>query len=454
MYYLYTHLHFLLTANVTLPSRYNKTSGNNGSLFGAPTAVPTDGSRTPKQYKKKDRRLPTKRFNSAGDQSEPDSDMDGCSDGELNHDEFNGQKFLIEDLSNDVSLIEATGIVDSVYDLVRQSDEKTNIPTIPPTKQASSSNTNNNNGTLSQKYDQVTLHVQQTLEDSVCINESLYDLVGRINAGEDEEIPITEEPPQPSMTDTQDLYEPIQEAPPLSSSVSKTSIKNEPLPSVPPANLTSQSSELYEPIVEAAPVGGVMYEAIERDDELKEADSSDDETVPLPVSGPPLPLRGQPSVTTPPLPPRIGQEMYDNPPLIPPKNQPIEEDEFYGNAPSLPVKPNSPMSSPGHPKPIVPPPMRSIKQPVPTPRTNKPRISEKTGEDEIYDDTVPLPLPPGEELYDDIEGTLMSTKDMERDTKVLEDEVIKENDRKEENETVKEDNRPTAGKRERERENL
>lgn len=383
----------------SLPNRYNKLGGN-ASQLSMPTAV--QASHVPKQYKKKDRRMPTKRFNSAASSGDELSGND--TEGELDPTEFDQPPELSLSLPQSI---------EGVYDLVKS-----------PETVETSSNTNNNNKTEPVTYDSVKVETSDelllgsNLTKSVCINESLYDLVGRINAGEGETI-LGE---KSDMTASTELYEPIGNNESNSVVATKLPIRSQPLPQAPPS---TEPKQLYDVIQEPG-MGGVMYEDIDRQNELKEAESSDEETVPLP---PRLVPTGKP----PPIPPRQGeeyvtsnevqQETYNNVPTLPSKALLQEDQEMYDNAPSLPLKglphkeqttpPNLAYNSISMPSPHEdqemydnapslplkqsPPklPQRSPRSPVPTPRTRKSSKSSNAScdikpvmEDEIYDDIV------------------------------------------------------------------
>ena len=396
-------LSLFLPAPQSLPGRYNKMGGKASSLEMPSVVEPTN--RTPKQYRKKDRRLPTKRFNSAmvadSDEGSP-VDSDTGADGQLDPNEFTN--------TNNNSMTSPTDPLspaEPLYDLVTQA----NI------QEDSSKATTTSNSLLPPrdigKNRAVSLNSvgeNRNLKDSVCLNESLYDLVGRINAGEDES-GATESTKKEEIIETQELYEPVAEVPldkgPPTPSKAKISI--------PPATSQQFTEQLYDSVDEVN-IGskdtGVMYEDVDREPGLKEAESSDDdddERVPLPSSSVPQSLSPPP-----PLPPRAGEEMYDNAPALPPKqtdtsntnndDEPPDSEDFYGNSSissgaPLRISVPSPLPSPSRP-------------PKPLPRTIDPNKST----DATTSDTSGIATNNdigseeyGEELYDDIQGVLQSS---------------------------------------------
>ena len=419
----FRRIHFIAaTVSTTLPSRYSKMSGN-ASQLEIPSAA-MEPSRTPKQYKKKDRRPPTKRFNSAASDDHSGLDDDD-TEGELDPTEFDQPSMFSSD---------SFPPIEGTYDLIRANQEEV------------SHNMNNNNKT-EPNYD-VVVRVEtkddevfqpRNIGESVCINESLYDLVGRINAGEEENKETQENNESNDCKNQTELYEPVDTTNQIIHS-KPPSIQNQPLPKVPTSDMVSK--ELYDFIPDNSPVGGVTYEDIDRQTDIKEADSSDDESVPIPsamlcnggvpppvpqrngnMSGaPPIPMKGVPLQeqetydNAPSLPvkgaPLQEQETYDNAPSLPVKGAPLQEQETYDNAPSLPVKgahlqeqetydnaPSLPLKGHTEATPTkIPPTIPKFPVPVPRKRTNiksqsvdaahNQTVDEFSANDEIYDDIV------------------------------------------------------------------
>ena len=433
------------TPKGSLPSRYNKLGGNALDLE-TPKAVPMSDSQKPKMYKKKERRLPTKRFNNLDDGqeeeefSEDDKLEDDAMDGELD-------AHRLDKVSSEVSITLnslSTSETDSIYVLAGQTEERPRV---------TSPNSNNNNG-------------REPFSSSVNVHESLYDLVGRINAGEEETKTkkLTETVKSGGTVDSapqqdfyeiilqdqqdQDVYEPMSEPnSPMTTPIHKVTTPNhkkdspDPCHSLPPVLHQSTSLgfrpvipkqpslDLYEPIDNPV-VEGVLYEEIEQSNEcLLESDSSDEEDqnlgrrdgvrvtsskpVPLPrvlrssLPSPPCQHRDSreessrmvhntpPSLPLrPPLPLLPKEELavtYGNAPslcILSPSPTDISEQkddlQFYDNAPSLPPKPSgSTPTSPTHKT------QRILKSPVPTPRnilTSEPAMDSES----IYDDAVSL----------------------------------------------------------------
>lgn len=390
--------------------------GGKASSLEMPSAVESSSSRTPKQYKKKDRRLPTKRFAS---DSVVDSDdgsgieSDTAVDGQLDPSEFANPSISI----NDSVTSPTSPPSEPLYDLITQENiqnDKNRPVTTSSTSllspQHSEGHRKSNGGSFNSSDD------SRNLKDSVSLNESLYDLVGRINAGEDgggASVPPTIN----QAAEPQELYEPIADTPLIKGPASPT---RRPVPI---------SEQLYDSVNEGGGenMGGDMYEDVDRGPELKEAESSDDdERVLLPPSK--IPNSGSPP---PPLPPRAGEEMYDNAPTLPPKNtnssslgdeDPPDSEEFYGNTTSTAVR------------------MTELSYPVSPSRPPKP-LPRSTGSTSSTANDEQLPVTPaaesaeyGEELYDDIEGAMQSSsgsnlvkeeeEGREKETKTHEEEVV------------------------------
>ena len=397
-----------------------------------PSAVLNDDGHMPKSYKKKDRRLPTKRFNPVSrkddeDEVSEDEGTNGDLDGELDAQKFEEQPSELSLTINSVKKPKNEGI----YDLAESTDR-------PP--RVTSPNSNNNNGSDSSS-------------SLVNLSDSLYDLVGKINAGDhsnnDQE--FYEVIQQNSIE--QDVYEPIIEPsspmhvttparvtppPPVSMSLPNSNVlaNNKMtktsslgfLPSIP----NEPSLDLYEPMADMEHQQ-VLYEEIPGIQGSIIDSGSDSEEECIQDSKPPIPATLPPPI---PGPRRLtkgaedeGDVYYDNAPILPlkvpsrspspiPSTCPIEQDDecyygnapslkvpsrspspipstcsieqddesYYGNAPSLPQKPKSPnrMSSPDVSQ-------RNIKSPIPTPRKiskQKDDPEDNEGHDEIYDDTI------------------------------------------------------------------
>lgn len=404
----------------TLPSRYAKFGGDAIDLE-TPSVVPVSPNRTPKMYKKKDRRMPTKRFNPLANEDEDiSSDFDSDKGGELDP---------MRDLDDTSPIEESSSITvdhvkhmkdplnqEGIYDLARQpigntSSVHTNL---------TSPNSNNNNGTVVDSIPRNNMHspelIKRVCGSDVDIHESLYDLVGRINAGDDshvnhnvgDQITKLTEPAQdvyePINENPQDVYEPIEEVPlPINNSqtLSKSiqlnkSVVKEPLPSTP--NLTHQSSEVYETLDNPP----VMYEEVDRNDCIEEAVSSDDEDTPISCL-PPLPLRKEKDVSQT-KEEEVNEEYIDVPKIV------EDENSFYDNAPTLPPKPKgSPNPSPNrktsYPNGGTP------KSPVPTPRTLPINSLTSTEAPDKYDDTIAMTPTQEDELYDDIVSVLKTNNE-------------------------------------------
>ncbi len=391
-------VYFVLAKGTSsLPNRYNKMGGKALDLD-TPSAVSNADSHTPKSYKKKDRRLPTKRFNTVGkkedlDDADDDDDDDDDDDGLNGGGDLDGEldmKRFEREPSEECSLSKSSvnkAKNEAIYDLAEQTEEKTRV---------TSPNSNNNNGSDT-----------SSLANA---DNSLYDLVGKINAGEDEsdikEQEVYEVIKQESIE--QDVYEPIISQPSSPVHVKTPTNVAMSLPNsnaFPEHNKLSKASSLgllppipHEPSLD-------LYEAMENPEEHQQvlyeeiigntndiiidsgSDTEDDDCVPLP---PPIPK-----------PRRLTNEeniLYDNAPVLPIKVlsrstsplPPMEQDDdsYYGNAPSLPQKPISNKISP-------PSEIRNIKSPIPTPRKiskvgrqEEDSDSESLENQDIYDDTI------------------------------------------------------------------
>ena len=333
-------------SNASLPNRYNKMGGKALDLQ-TPTAVPTSDGHTPKMYKKKEKRLLTKRFNTVSgkdnddDKEEPSEDNymgmdDGVMDGEMDI-----KKFETYSPEMSIALPKEGEEEDGMYDIAQLVKEKPRV---------TSPNSNNNNG-----------------RDTSAINvhESLYDLVGRINAGEepksDAVIPENQQFYE-VLPGEQDMYEPMSDPPtpshpsslpPCSMSLPNNSRsmmhgKTLSLGFLPPIP-HQPSLDLYEPI---AADNLALYEEIElKRDNVVDSDSSDDEVA---ASN----HMTTPTLVAPPVPrPRRLTKDGEEPPPIPPFKDPADshfplpignhgDDGYYGNAPTLPLKTPSRSPSP------------------------------------------------------------------------------------------------------------
>lgn len=363
--------------------------GGRAAHLSAPSALPSEPRKTPKQYKKKDRRLPTKRFSSTGDyDTGPDSDdnegMGLSSDGQLS------RELLPQ------SLPTITHSVEGIYDLVSSMDNNNDTLSSPTQTLSATTLSPPTSGRVRNSSD--VSFEGSNLQTSVCINESLYDLVGRINAGEDIEQQELYEPVNEQLQ--QELYEPIDNPDSKSPPPSNTPK----LPPPPPLPYANTQDQLYESISEPhpqtdnAPIG-VMYEDVERSNDLKEADSSDDDdTIPLPSN----------LLPPPPLPPRVGEEMYDNAPSLPTKGAKLEvggggDESYYGNVGNSPSPRRPPSSNQVR--------QGELKAPKPLPRTNigptqsnsPPLPTNNNSLSVNNNDTVE---DPDQELYDDIQVVL------------------------------------------------
>jgi hypothetical protein len=326
--------------SATLPSRYNK-----DGAFDMPSAVDVSPSHFPKQYKKKDRRLPTKRFN--------DDDPDGTDD---NVDQEH------KDMDKDMRTTSEIPTIEGVYDLATNSNSNSYLE----------SNTNNNNGASSHEKDIDKLGAT-TLGGSACINESLYDLVGMINAGDDDD-------GDNAVSKSLDVYEPIDGEYKRTSSKSVSStkslnIQSLPLPQVPQAPKEQTNLQLYEDIPAASPV---MYEDVERQDGINEADSSDEED----SNVPPLTITS----VLPKIPPKNIYDSADDVLLVagsPPSCDDIQEIEIYGNASILPLIPSSSSKTPTENVTVNKPP-----KPAPRVKVNTKVDYETEVQEETYDDVI------------------------------------------------------------------
>ena len=441
----------------SLPGRYNKMGGKASSLEMPTVVEPTN--RTPKQYRKKDRRLPTKRFNTASvtdsDEGSP-IDSDTGADGQLDPNEFNNSCI-------DTSITSPTSpppSAEPLYDLVTQANIQEDSDR-PVTTSTNSLLPPRDVGNRSVSLNSVGEN--RNLKDSTCLNESLYDLVGRINAGEDEG-GAPEPTKKEEETETQELYEPIADVPldkgPPTPSRAKTSV-----PPPPPTTSQQCTEELYDSVDEVnidSKDTGVMYEDVDRESGLKEAESSDDdddERVPLPSSSLPQILSPPP-----PLPPRAGEEMYDNAPTLPPKqtdtsnknddDEPPDSEDYYGNSSNsnsapLRIPVPSPLPSPSRP-------------PKPLPRTIDPntRYSANGTNGVTAAATGDIGAEEyGEELYDDIQGVLQSSsgsdvlREEEKEKREEEREIQREEIKREvEGETKREEKEEGRQKEEEEEE--
>ena len=364
--------------------------------------------------------MPTKRFNTMANEDEDiSSDFDSDKGGELDPmRDLDDTSPIDEDSSITVDHVKHTKDPlnqEGIYDLARQpigntSSVHTNL---------TSPNSNNNNGTVN-TIPRNDMHSPKLMKrvggSDVDIHESLYDLVGRINAGDDshvnhnvgEQITKLTEPAQdvyePINENPQDVYEPIEEVPLLvnnSQTLSKSiqsnkSVVKEPLPSTP--NLTHQSSEFYESLDNPP----VMYEEVDRNDSIEEAVSSDDEDTPISCL-PPLPLRKEKDVSQT-KEEEVKEEYIDVPKIV------EDENSFYDNAPTLPPKPNgsrkpSPNRKTSYPNGGI------SKSPVPTPRTLPINSLTSTEVSDKYDDTVAMTPTQEDELYDDIVSVLKTNNE-------------------------------------------
>lgn len=417
--------------NSTLPSRYNKIGGKATDLA-TPTAVNTNKDHMPKMYKKKDRRLPTKRFNTTNDNDDGEDDDDITDDEILDVDgtidgQTDMQKFQLHQQQSEMSLsMSIVSKEDSIYVLAGSTDGK------PPPPRVTSPNTNNNNGGTNSKASSV-----------VDIHESLYDLVGRINAGEDKfSNNVEDDLKQRNMYDEiqrqpsveQDVYEPMTNdqglspdrdpspthsskplpikynAPTSTTSLQRTSLGN--LPPIPDRPV----GEIYEQLDEPTNQPLALYDEIERKNNLVHAsDSSGDESDSPPPIPPPIPKPRSNTKSdaneldvyydnTPTLPVKLPSRSPSPLPPLPPR--PLNDDnddEYYGNAPLLPSKPNSPSPPPPSMTSTTIDDNRPLKSPVPTPRVKLSNsemgpiyddcvvtVPSASGNEAIYDDTVAM----------------------------------------------------------------
>lgn len=422
------------------------------SELALPASVPTRF--VPKQYQPKVKRQVTRRHNDDSDvsgvESGDDDDSDGLLDsGELDPSEFSKKHPTAESFEQSCVVNQSDGqpcspnIHEALYDVAGLPEGVTPSDQRP-------GNSNNNNGGVEPLDNYEPMDKPCTLRPAVTdsstnIHESLYDLVGKINAGEMDNQPaqngahcrtqslvtspvhgrnnssssslsMSSQPPL-----QQDFYEPIQEH--VNGSVA-SSIKNQPLPPVPQATATqslppqSLSSpppgDVYEAIGSISPPPLNLYEEIEKSDSrLSEAMSSDDESPrhQLSAANPAIPPK-----SSPPLPPREDKAIAPPPPALPPRNDDSLQTE-YGNAPSLPAK--EVMISPSKP-PLRPPlvyvggggnPSLSEVSPLVYDEVPDNSISNNgDAEGDIYDDATSMSAPSAqttstaidqEDIYDD-----------------------------------------------------
>ena len=370
-----------------------------------PEAAVVDSKHNPKMYRKKDRRMPTKRFQAnVDDVGSGSSDTDSEElklaglDGELDGTEYDAVPIspLDDDQNESLYALAGTSENDAVSPLNNNSS--------PPPRDARLS------------------------QSSTDVHESLYDLVAMINADGNTSEPTPNKPPivpqdtyeeMASPPPQEETYEAI-DAPPSPSLLSQ-SVKTLPLPSIPPSSTTTSSSnaqtDLYEEL--DTPADSNLYEDIDKSERVEEAVSDEEGDIPIrtPAPGPPVPSRD----SGPPLPPKDSTP----PPIIPPRSTPAPEEQT--NVPTLPPKPEEtptlPYRSPseiptnsssgeasGSPKKKA-----DGREPaaLPAPAEN---TDDQEGED-IYDDTAVIKHPeqahsqdnaPQEEgeVYDDIEGVM------------------------------------------------
>ena len=403
-----------------------------------PEAVEVNSKHTPKMYQKKDRRMPTKRFQAKVDDlgsgsSDTDSEelklADGGLDGELDATEYD--PVPTSPLDDDQH--------ESLYDLAGTSENDVVSPL------------NNNSSPLPRDA-----RLSQA-SSSTDVHESLYDLVAMINADENTSetttTTTTTTPSKPPVV-PQDTYEemgspPPQDetyeaidAPPPSPSLLSQSVKTLPLPSIPPPSTTASSSNAQSDIYEEldTPADSNLYEDIDKSGRVEEAVSDEEGDIPVrtPAPGPPVPSRDP----GPPLPPKDSSP----PPIIPPRSAPAPEQQ--NNAPTLPPKPEDTPTSPYRAPPEAPANSSSGEasdSPKKTADGREPALAapadEQEGED-IYDDTLAVTKPPEQvhsqdnsqqeeegEVYDDIEGVMQQnivrtdSKEKEEDRKEPEVEI-------------------------------
>ncbi len=318
-----------------------------------PTAVPTLDGHTPKMYKKKEKRLLTKRFNTVSgkdnnDEEEPSEDDylgmdDGVMDGEMDMKKF-------ETYSPEMSITlpktpqeRGEEEEEGTYDIAQLITDKPRV---------TSPNSNNNNGSDT---------------SAISLHDSLYDLVGRINAGEEEAKSDSVIPESQQfyevLPEEQDVYEPISDPPtpthlpspptccsmslPTSRPMMHNSGKTLSLGFLPPIPI-QPSLDLYEPI---AADDLVLYEEIElKRDNIVDSDSSDDEVaasnhVATPtLVAPPVPRPRRLTKDGEDLPPILLKSPTDSHFPLPIGNH--NDDGYYGNAPILPLKTPSRSPSP------------------------------------------------------------------------------------------------------------
>ena len=298
--------------SVSIPSRYVNKKQPSVPDFAAPTAV--DSKHTPNVYKKKDRRMPTKRFVTASSDDEEEEEV-----GLRGHEVSTTGEMLRESHMNNVSELSIS---------------------LPPPTQTQTNANNNNGGTSSLSpgpgSNQYEAMSSSHNDDVVDIHESLYDLVGRINAESDskESTPpidtpskkvtsANEEAATNEVTDPSQgcLYEEFEDTPVISAPALKSN-----LPSASNApGFQNQPSVMYDEIgPTSTDAGGLdFYEVVDStaNDNRVSSDVSDEEEY-LSAAPPALPARNK--LTKPP---------EDGP------------EEYYGNAPPLPPKSDSGSSS-------------------------------------------------------------------------------------------------------------
>lgn len=376
-----------------------------------PEAV--ESSNTPKMYKKKDRRMPTKRF------QEPSSVDDGClnssdsdididkmladEDGELYRGEYDQVPSTMDDDNDDDNNILQH---ESLYDLVGSADA--DAETIPIA--------NSNTVTSPPPIDR---RVSQASSNAPDVHESLYDLVAMINADDSngETIPAgsiqdsAPNPPPPGGT-----YELVQPTPPAvetyepvaspSSSILSQSVKGLPLPIIPSSEESSAHAVVYEELdshstAAAAAAAVNLYEDIDKRDRVEEADSDEEEAAKkphTPAPGPPLPSRN----AGPPLPPKVPECDDTPPPSLPPRTVPESVSQQQTDAPFLPPKPDQ-TSAEFRLPPTVPTttPSSSLPSGETSPSPGSRKKNPSTDQATLVDESVPE----GEDVYDDIQGT-------------------------------------------------
>ena len=379
-----------------------------------PETAAVDTRWNPKQYRKKERRQPTRRFNEVIGSEEraltSDSDLEepkSC-DGELDPTEFDRVPVPTSPTSDE-----------GLYTLASSMDDHVS----PSLGNRSATTCNSTNHKLSHP----DLRNKRS-SSSVDVHESLYDLVAKINADDSASGPVStsdpdssQKPPAPPPPPSQDTYEPVESTPPVDSYEPVTSplpspapvsqsVRGQPLPSLPPPASIQSQSDIYEAIDTPTDPPSNLYEDI-GGDRVDESASSDEEGESAPKAiapGPPLP----PREAGPPIPPKGSQQETVPPPSIPPRSTPAphEDNPPHDHDSNIPVD----SSNQHHPPPLprVPrtkstsssPPRVAKQSPLTvneaSPSETAHRYSPTAGED-IYDDIVPAAPTEDQEIYDD-----------------------------------------------------